>query len=42
VALSGETDADQMILTADQRLYAAKEGGRNRVVGSSPLRLAVC
>jgi two-component system cell cycle response regulator len=41
VALSGEADVEQLIATADKRLYAAKGAGRNCVVGSAPLRLAV-
>ena len=35
-ALSRETTVEELVLLADQRLYKAKESGRNRVVGSGP------
>ena len=34
----GEDDAETLFAQADGRLYAAKEAGRNRVVGVSPAR----
>jgi diguanylate cyclase (GGDEF)-like protein len=37
-ATRGEQDAAALFALADERLYAAKQAGRNRVAGVSPAR----
>jgi diguanylate cyclase (GGDEF)-like protein len=37
LAKVGEITMEELVRVADQRLYAAKQGGRNRVVGDDPL-----